>query len=97
MQVSRREAARALMILRRTRPDMQRGFRVPFYPVLPILSIVACLWLIYNLNPVVFELFGVWLVFGAIFYFAYSARNSRLEKKAVGSPRPRSSRATSRS
>jgi APA family basic amino acid/polyamine antiporter len=72
-----------VMILRKTRPDMQRGFRVPFYPVLPILSIVACFWLIYNLNPTVFKLFAIWLVFAAIFYFAYSARNSRLEKKAA--------------
>jgi APA family basic amino acid/polyamine antiporter len=79
-----------VMILRRTRPDMQRGFKVPFYPVLPILSILACLWLIYNLNPVVFELFGVWLVIGAIFYFAYSGRNSRLEKKALAAAASRS-------
>jgi len=79
-----------VMILRRTRPDMQRGFRVPFYPVLPILSIVACFWLIYNLNPTVFELFAVWLVFAAIFYFLYSARNSRLEKLAVAAAASRS-------
>ena len=72
-----------VMILRQTRPDMQRGFRVPFYPVLPILSILSCLYLIYNLDRF-FELFGVWLVFAAVFYFAYSARNSRLEKPAGG-------------
>jgi len=68
-----------VIILRRTRPDMPRGFRVPFYPVLPLLSIAACLYLISNLNWIVYELFGIWLVLGAIFYFAYSARHSRLE------------------
>ena len=71
-----------VMILRRTRPDMPRGFRVPFFPVLPILSIASCIYLIVNLNPTTFKLFGVWLVFAAVFYFAYSARNSRLEKAA---------------
>ena len=72
-----------VMILRRTQPDLPRGFRVPFYPVLPILSIVSCLYLVCNLHPTVFELFGVWLVFAAIFYFLYSARNSHLEKPAA--------------
>lgn len=32
-----------VMILRRTRPNMPRGFKVPFYPVLPILNIVSSL------------------------------------------------------
>ena len=73
-----------VIILRRTRPDMQRGFKVPFYPVLPILSILACLYLITNLGLTIFELFGIWLVIGAVFYFAYSARHSRLEKTAGG-------------
>ncbi len=71
-----------VMILRRTRPDMQRGFKVPLYPVLPILSIVFSLYLIWNLNPRTFELFGVWLVFAGIFYFLYSVKKSRLEPKA---------------
>ena len=61
---------------------MQRGFKVPLYPVLPILSIVSSLYLIWNLNPRTFELFGVWLVFAAIFYFLYSVKKSRLEPKA---------------
>jgi len=71
-----------VMILRRTRPDMPRGFRVPFGPVLPILSIVFASYLIWNLNPRTFELFGVWVFFAAIFYFLYSVKKSRLEPKA---------------
>jgi basic amino acid/polyamine antiporter, APA family len=71
-----------VMILRHTRPDMPRGFRVPFGPVLPILSIVFALYLIWNLNPRTFELFGVWVFFAAIFYFLYSVKKSRLEPKA---------------
>jgi basic amino acid/polyamine antiporter, APA family len=71
-----------VMILRHTRPDMQRGFKVPFYPVLPILSIVSSIYLITSLSLHTFELFGVWLVFAAIFYFLYSVKKSKLEPKA---------------
>ena len=73
-----------VMILRHTRPDMPRGFKVPFYPVLPILSILSCLYLISKLGLTIFELFGIWLVIAAVFYFAYSVRHSRLEKTAGG-------------
>ena len=76
-----------VMILRRTRPDMQRGFKVPFYPALPILRILACLYLIANLNPTTYKLFGIWIVIAGIFYFAYSARNSRLEKLSAAATR----------
>lgn len=79
-----------VIILRRTRPDMQRGFKVPFYPVLPILSIVSCIYLIVSLNLTTFKLFAIWLFFAAIFYFAYSARNSRLEKAAIAAAASRS-------
>ena len=73
-----------VMILRHTRPDMPRGFKVPFYPVLPILSILSCLYLISKLGLTIFELFGIWLVIAAVFYFAYSVRHSRLEMAAGG-------------
>jgi APA family basic amino acid/polyamine antiporter len=71
-----------VIILRQTRPDMPRGFRVPFYPVLPLLSIVSCIYLVCNLNVATFELFAVWLVIGGIFYLAYGARHSRLERQS---------------
>jgi len=77
-----------VMILRHTHPHMQRGFKVPFYPVLPILSILSCLYLVSKLSIPTFELFGIWLVIGGIFYFVYSARNSRLEKTAAAAARP---------
>ena len=76
------------MILRHTRPDMSRGFRVPLYPVLPLASIASCIYLISGLSWTVFELSGVWLVIAAIFYFAYSARNSRLEKLGAARSSP---------
>ncbi len=41
-----------VIILRRTAPDLPRGFKVPGYPVTPILSIIGCVWIIIDLRPI---------------------------------------------
>ncbi len=69
-----------VMILRRTQPDLPRGFRVPFYPVTPILSAAFALYIISQLPYSTFALFAVWLGVAAIIYFTYSARHSRLAR-----------------
>ncbi|MGT2425613.1 amino acid permease [Amnibacterium kyonggiense] len=67
-----------VIVLRRTKPDMARPFRVPLVPVVPIIGILLCGYLIYQL-PVETKLrFVVWLVIGLIVYFAYSRRHSRV-------------------
>ena len=50
-----------VIILRRTRPDLERGFPVPFVPALPILSIVACVWLMLNLTALTWIRFVIWM------------------------------------
>jgi len=65
-------------ILRRRRPDLARGFRVPWSPVVPILAGVACLWLMVNLTTLTWLRFLVWLAVGAVVYAAYGYRHSRL-------------------
>jgi APA family basic amino acid/polyamine antiporter len=67
-----------VVILRRTRPELHRSFRVPGVPVLPILSALACLWLMLNLPGETWLRFGIWMVLGLVFYFVYSHRHSRL-------------------
>lgn len=68
----------AVMWLRRTHPDIPRGFRVPFYPALPVLGIFSCLGLILSVENRVLIFFG-WYTLGAIvLYFLYGMRNSRL-------------------
>ncbi|NVN11944.1 APC family permease [Nguyenibacter vanlangensis] len=69
-----------VILLRYRRPDMPRGFHVPFFPYLPILSILCCLYLIANLSAIVLMLTLAWGVVAAIFYFTYSARHSLLER-----------------
>ena len=72
-----------VIILRRTRPDLERSFRVPAVPWVPILSILACVWLMLNLSVATWLRFIVWLVLGFVIYFAYGHSHSRL-KTGIG-------------
>jgi basic amino acid/polyamine antiporter, APA family len=66
-----------VIVLRRTRPDLRRAFRVPLMPVLPIASALACLWLMLNLPGETWWRFGIWMVVGLAIYFLYGRRKSR--------------------
>ncbi|MEA2266814.1 MAG: basic amino acid/polyamine antiporter, family [Solirubrobacteraceae bacterium] len=65
-------------VLRRTRPDLERRFRTPFVPVVPILSVLASVYLMLNLPAATWLRFFVWMVVGLVVYFAYGARHSRV-------------------
>ncbi|WP_433721152.1 amino acid permease [Microbacterium laevaniformans] len=67
-----------VVVLRRTRPDLKRGFRVPWSPVLPLLAALICLYLMLNLKVETWLRFLVWLVIGVVVYVAYSRGHSRL-------------------
>jgi basic amino acid/polyamine antiporter, APA family len=71
-----------VIVLRRKSPDLPRGFKVPGYPVTPILSILGCLWIITSLRGVTILAFVVWVAAAMVFYFAYSIRHSRLRHTA---------------
>ncbi|MCF2132655.1 amino acid permease, partial [Strepomyces sp. STD 3.1] len=66
----------AVLVLRKTRPDMPRGFRCPAVPLVPILAILFCGFLISQLGSQTFIRFLIWLAIGVVIYFAYSRRNS---------------------
>jgi basic amino acid/polyamine antiporter, APA family len=66
--------------LRTTHPEIPRGFRVPLYPVLPILGIIACFALIFTVETRVLIFFGWYVLVAIILYFLYGIRNSRLQK-----------------
>lgn len=68
----------SVMYLRRTQPDAPRTFRVPLYPVVPLLGIAACLYLMFNLAGITWVVFGIWMLIGALIYLAYGRRHSRL-------------------
>nr|BFE65468.1 amino acid permease [Dactylosporangium thailandense] len=67
-----------VVVLRRTRPDLPRAFKAPLVPWLPIVSVVASLWLMINLPVITWVRFLVWMAVGLIVYFAYGMRRARL-------------------
>ncbi|WP_413759347.1 amino acid permease [Streptomyces sp. MMBL 11-3] len=76
-----------VVILRNTRPDLPRSFRTPLVPFLPILSVLASLWLMLNLPAETWLRFGVWMALGFLVYFVYGRSHSRLgrdEKQVRG-------------
>jgi len=73
-----------VMVLRRTRPDLPRGFRAPWVPLLPIASIAACVWLMLNLTALTWVRFGVWLVVGTVIYLGYGLRHSVQGRRDAG-------------
>lgn len=70
--------ALSIIILRRQEPDIPRKFKCPLVPVVPILSIIFCGCLIYNLDISTLEMFAVSLIIGLAVYFVYGAQNSKL-------------------
>jgi APA family basic amino acid/polyamine antiporter len=73
----------AILVLRRTQPNLRRGFRVPWVPWVPLLSIVTSFVLIVSLPLVTIIRFIVWLALGLAIYFLYSRFHSRLGRGMV--------------
>jgi len=67
-----------VVILRRTRPDLPRAFKVPGSPVIPILSALICFYLTLNLSLETWFRFLVWMALGFLIYGVYGYRRSRL-------------------
>ena len=70
-----------VIVLRRTRPDMPRPFRVPLVPVVPLIGIALLIYLMTDLPAFTWWRFGVWLVIGLVIYALYGYRNSRLRRE----------------
>jgi APA family basic amino acid/polyamine antiporter len=79
----------AVPVLRRTKPDLERKFRVPWSPVVPILSALACLYLMLNLSVETWLRFLAWMVLGLVFYFSYGHRHSRMRAEVLGEEKVR--------
>jgi APA family basic amino acid/polyamine antiporter len=69
-----------VMVLRYTNPDLERGFKVPLYPVVPILSIAGCFWIIKDLRFVTILVFVIWTSVALAWYAFYGIRNSTLNR-----------------
>jgi len=79
-----------VLVLRYTRKDLPRPFRVPLFPVLPALGIVLCAYLMLSLPLVTWWRFLGWMAIGLLIYFLYSFHSSRLNREgAAAAPKPR--------
>ncbi|WP_158885277.1 amino acid permease [Rhodanobacter sp. L36] len=75
-----------VLILRKTRPELPRTFRVPWAPVTCVLGVLSCLALLYWENWYQWLLLGIWTVLGMAIYFGYGRRHSRLRQVMNSSP-----------
>ena len=75
-----------VLILRRTRPELPRTFRVPWAGVTCTLGVLSCLMLLYWENWYNWSLMGLWTVVGLLIYFGYGYRHSHLRRPAGRPP-----------
>jgi hypothetical protein len=72
-----------VIILRRREPDLPRGFKVPLYPVTPVLSVVACGYILFSLHWYTWLAFSAWVLFVLAFYFVWGRHHSALNGRGA--------------
>lgn len=68
----------SLIVLRRTHPELERPYRVPLYPVVPILTVVVCVYVLASLRPITWLICGGWLALVFAFYLFYGRKHATL-------------------
>jgi APA family basic amino acid/polyamine antiporter len=67
-------------ILRVRHPDLERPFRTPMVPLVPILGVLSAFYLMANLPLLTWIVVIVWLVIGLAIYFTYSTKHSKVQQ-----------------
>ncbi|HVF39444.1 MAG TPA: amino acid permease [Gemmatimonadaceae bacterium] len=70
--------AAGIIVLRRVSPEIPRPFRTPLVPLVPILAILICGYMMFSLPGDTWLRLGVWLLIGLVIYFAYGKAHSRI-------------------
>jgi len=70
----------AIIVLRRTRPDLPRPFKTPWVPLVPILGIIVCAAQMVALPGDTWMRLVIWMVIGFAIYFGYSRHHSKLNQ-----------------
>jgi APA family basic amino acid/polyamine antiporter len=68
----------SVIVLRKTRPELKRPFRTPWVPLLPILGMGFCAFLMAGLPAITWEWFAGWSAVGLVIFFLYSRSHSEL-------------------
>lgn len=71
----------SVIVLRKTRPDLPRPFKIRFVPLIPLLGIITCLILMFSLGLTNWVSLTLWIFLGIAIYFLYSKKHSHLENK----------------
>ena len=69
-----------VILLRIREPDLPRGFRVPGYPVTPVLAIVACVYILASLRWYTWVAFACWVSVVLVYYFVWARHHSALNR-----------------
>lgn len=72
----------SILILRKTRPELNRPFKTPLVPLVPLLGAGICILQMVSLPWSTWERLIGWTVIGAIIYFTYGIKNSVLRKSS---------------
>jgi APA family basic amino acid/polyamine antiporter len=75
-----------VLVLRHTRPERPRPFRCPGCPLIPLLGIAFCLYLMASLPWQTWARFVIWLVIGLVIYFTYGIKHSKLAAQPEEAP-----------
>jgi len=70
-----------ILILRKKEPNLERPFRTPFVPLVPILGILTCILMMVSLPADTWIRLIVWLAIGFVIYFTYGKKNSKLRQQ----------------
>lgn len=84
----------AVIILRKREPNLERGFKLPLHPVIPILSILGCIWIISQLRVITIIVFLIWTAAVLVFYWFYGRNRSALQNPMAAADVPFTSNIT---
>jgi APA family basic amino acid/polyamine antiporter len=70
-----------VIVLRKTNPDLPRGFRTPLMPFVPIMGIISCGLMMAGLDWTNWMRLAIWLAIGMVIYYLYGRKNSKIGKE----------------
>ena len=72
-----------IIVMRKTHPDAPRSFKTPLVPLIPILGIGTCFYMMYALPFDTWMRLIIWMAIGLVLYFVYGAKHSIIRKNAA--------------